>query len=167
MNNRYVKINDQAIRDKISGIYINELIISNEIGNPTKENNSACDLNYQQSTFIRNLTKDQISLINNNNYRNNDFQSIKPLNDFNIDSVINFKNTDIKSDSKFLEKKDDNNLRQKIECMQNKIFNNFEDKEKNYLEIIQILLKTIQETKEVKASKTTNANNLNPSKGNL
>ncbi len=177
-NNNYnenIRLNAQAIRDKISGLVLNEIELSKEFEQFIKEKYSKKNIN-SNATNEKNEHRKSKKLLNNKNkenvYRSNNFISEKSIIEVSVD---NFTDAFVQKDTKntWSENNLDALFQEKIEFLKLKTAenenDNFADKERKYLEIIERLftsIKEIQDDKELKESTNNNSNKVKNSLNN-
>jgi len=162
-NYENIKINSEAIKDKLSSININEIFLK-EYEQYIKEKYSSNDLKKVQNS-IENITHGQVKVP----YKNCEFQSFNALNEYDLENFLELKNLN-RNEINFInksEKQIDKILKEKIDKMKNSKFDNFEDKEKNYLEIIEILYRSVKEIEEMKLNNSCNKVSSSISKNHL
>lgn len=138
------------MRDKISGILLNEIHYSEEFEQFLREkysNQIISNKNTNDKNLISNNTKEKYEISNN-------YPSSKSINELSVDDFV-----DVIKNKKTFNLSDENIesiLHEKIEFLKNSKNENFVEKEKKYLEIIEKLLASLKIIQEKKACNTLN-----------
>lgn len=131
------------MRDKISGLVLNDILLSKEFEQFIKEKYSNNNLNLLSLNTLKKINTHQT-------YNNsNNMKSVKSINENSVDNFVDV-----------IEQKDSQNIlndenveyiiREKIEFLKQTKNENFADKERKYLEIIEKLFASIKEIQEEK-----------------
>lgn len=162
--------------DKISGLVLNEIQLSKEFEEFIKEKYPIKSINADPSPkndtnnncfHIKKIKTNQTKENKENFELSNNFLSIRSLNEM---SVENFIDVIAPKDTKNVKLGDcnfDDVLREKIEFLKTAKNENFADKERKYLEVIEKLLASIKEIQEEKGQKEFIVNNNNNNKNHL
>ncbi len=151
-NYKDIKICFDAIKNKLSKLNIDD-IFCKEFQQYMKEKYCSEDLLKKDNL---NSNKNQIELNTTDN--NREFIAFNELNEFDLENFLEMKfiirnETNLKINP---DQDTDRILNEKIVNMKNSKFENFADKEKNYLEIIVILFKSVNKKEENKSNNLKN-----------